>query len=145
MRNGLRWICAAVAVGLLLIPVVALTTSLEDAEAFIGNIGARAMVNNGHTYYDKGRYDNAIAAYDLAIRLRPGFARASYALGKILSKQRRYKEAVRAFNQALRGEPYLEVINYDLLDAEKAQRQTGGAIVPGGSQRALSSSNAARH
>jgi len=51
------------------------------------------------------RYEEALAAYEQAIRLDPNFARAYNGKGLTLNSLKRYEEAIAAFEQAIRLDP----------------------------------------
>jgi tetratricopeptide (TPR) repeat protein len=64
-------------------------------------------------YFSKGkvlvkleRYDEAIEAFDLAIKYKPDFAKAYYNKGNTLSRYlNRYQEAIDAFDLAIKYDP----------------------------------------
>jgi len=66
-------------------------------------------------YSKLGKLDKAIADFDQAIELWPGFADAYYNRGIIYFELGRYDEALRDFNQA----EYLFSDEQDKLKAEK--------------------------
>ena len=62
---------------------------------------------NGMAFADQGLYDEAIRAYDKAIRLNPSLARAWAAKGQALEIQGKESDAFRAFDEAIRLDKHL--------------------------------------
>ena len=56
---------------------------------------------------DQGKYDEAIKAYDEAIRLDPKYADAWNNKGTALNNQGKYDEAIKAYDEAIRLDPKL--------------------------------------
>ena len=68
--------------------------------------------NLGSALNELGKYDEAIAHYNEALRLRPNFAEPHYNLGTALAQQGKLKEAISHYTEALRIEPgYAEACN----------------------------------
>lgn len=61
--------------------------------------------NRGNTYQDKGDYRRAIPEYDIAIRLRPGYAEAWFARGRARFALGEFADAVMDFAQSLKLDP----------------------------------------
>jgi tetratricopeptide (TPR) repeat protein len=61
--------------------------------------------NKGKTLYRLGEYDEAIKAFDEAIRLDPNYAKAWNNKGIVLKNQGKYDEAIKAFDEAIRLDP----------------------------------------
>ena len=55
----------------------------------------------------QGKYDEAIKAYDEAIRLDPNLAMAWSNKGNALTGQGKYDEAMKAYDEAIRLDPNL--------------------------------------
>jgi tetratricopeptide (TPR) repeat protein len=62
-------------------------------------------LNEGTALYNLKRYDEAIAAYEQAIRLGPNYASAYYGKGLALYNLKHYDEAIAAYEQAIRLDP----------------------------------------
>ena len=62
-------------------------------------------LQEGNAYSQAQRYEEALAAYEQAIRLDPNYARSYLNKGEALSQLRRYSEALAAFEQAIRLDP----------------------------------------
>ena len=61
--------------------------------------------NLGSALNELGKYDEAIAHYTEALRIRPNFAEPHYNLGTALARQGKLKEAISHYTEALRIEP----------------------------------------
>jgi TonB family protein len=61
--------------------------------------------NQGDEFYDQGKYDEAVAAYQQAINLKPNYAEAYLNLGDAYSALQRNEEALAAYKKALRFKP----------------------------------------
>ena len=59
----------------------------------------------GNTLRALDKYEEALTAYDQALRLDPTYAVAWYNKGRVLHDLRRYEEALTAYDQALRLDP----------------------------------------
>ncbi len=59
----------------------------------------------GNKHCELGRYAEAIAAFDEAIRQRPDFAEAYGNCGLVYYDLRRYEEAIAGFDEAVRLQP----------------------------------------
>ncbi len=66
---------------------------------------ARVWFNKGRALDDLGEYDEAIEAYDEAIRLNPNYAKAWFNKGLSLDDLGKYDEAVKAYDEAIRLDP----------------------------------------
>src|SRR5262249_15585352 len=61
--------------------------------------------NLGRALSDSGRQDEALAAYDQAVKLKPDFAEAFTNRGYVLHALRRYDEALASYDRALALKP----------------------------------------
>ena len=68
---------------------------------------AQEWFKEGNALDNLKRYEEAIAAYDQAIRLNPNYAVAYNNKGLALHNLKRYEEAIAAYDQAIRLEPKL--------------------------------------
>ena len=68
---------------------------------------AELLNNRGAILQQLGRYDEALASYDKAIVLKPGYASAHHNRASTLKKLNRYDEALAAFDQAIALKPDL--------------------------------------
>jgi tetratricopeptide (TPR) repeat protein len=66
---------------------------------------ATDWINKGHDLYMQGKYDEAIKAYDEAIKLDPKYDAAWNNKGIALSLQGKYDEAIKAYDEAIRLDP----------------------------------------
>src|SRR5439155_1269934 len=62
-------------------------------------------LDEGYAFHNLKCYEEALAAYEQAIRLDPNYAMAYYNKGFVLSSRSRYEEALTAFEQTLRLDP----------------------------------------
>ena len=84
---------------LYLLPIFTLIISYQIA---LGeNLTAEAWYKKGLTFNESGRYEDAINAFDKAIRLKPDDAETWNDKGIALAKLKRYKEALYAFDEAI--------------------------------------------
>lgn len=70
--------------------------------------------NQGNAYKDQGRVKEAIASYQKAVSLAPGFAAAHVNLGSALAQQDRHAEACLSLRKALALEPELPAAWFNL-------------------------------
>ena len=85
---------------------------------------AAAWLNKGNALYNQGKQDEAIKAYDEAIRLDPKLAETWNNKGEALSKQGKYDEAIQALDKATQLKPdYANAYNNKGI-ALKALRRT---------------------
>jgi protein O-mannosyl-transferase len=105
------------------------TTYWRDSESLFRHAAALypenhlARHNLGDALERKGRIDEAMAQYYLAIRIRPGFARAHYNLGNIFASQGREEEALYHYTRAAENFPrFFEALhNAGVLLAESGR------------------------
>ncbi len=74
-------------------------------KVLMGLNDSSALVDLADSYRDLKRYEEALAAYDQAIRLDPNYAGAYNGRGIALGELKRYEEALAAFDQAIRLAP----------------------------------------
>jgi tetratricopeptide (TPR) repeat protein len=58
--------------------------------------------DEGKNHYEAGRYEEALVAYEEALRLNPKFSHAYYGKGNTLYHLQRFQESLLAYEQALR-------------------------------------------
>ncbi len=107
--------------GVLLLPVlVLLALGLSAFPAGAAPLTAGDWYNEGVNYTNQGRYDGAINAFNQAITLNPGYARASFAKGQVLATIGMHSEAIVAYEMAIARDPGLAAVveNY-LATSEK--------------------------
>ena len=77
---------------------------LEDAKEEVRKNpdDADAHDNLGYTYYELGKYKEAIESCKQAIRIDPDFANAHNNLGIAYHELGKYKEAIESYKQAIR-------------------------------------------
>ncbi len=61
--------------------------------------------NRGALLQQMHRYDEALACYGRAIKLKPGYANAHYNQGTVLKRMNRYRDALASFDKALALKP----------------------------------------
>jgi tetratricopeptide (TPR) repeat protein len=82
-------------------------------------------LEEGSALYNLKRYEEAIAAYDQAIRLDPNSAMAYNNKGFALYNLKRYKEAIAAYDQAIRLDPNYALAYYNKgLALERLRKKT---------------------
>ena len=70
-------------------------------------------INEGHTRYKAGHYEEALAAYAQALRLDPSSATIYNNMGFLLELMQRYPEALRSYEQAIELEPGESLFYYN--------------------------------
>ncbi len=84
--------------------------------------------NLGNALDSKGQTGEAIAQYQEAVRLRPGYAKAHNNLGAALDRQGQTDEAIRQYQEAVRLRPGYAKARNNLRAALDRQGQTDEAI-----------------
>ena len=70
-----------------------------------GQTTSNDWLNKGNSLADQSKYDEALKAYDEAIRLDPNYAAAWNNKGNSLADQSKYDEALKAYDEAIRLDP----------------------------------------
>ncbi|HEY9747054.1 MAG TPA: tetratricopeptide repeat protein [Allocoleopsis sp.] len=70
-------------------------------------VQATDLLEQGFSLRAAGQVPEALAAFDRAIDLKPGYAEAYTAKGALLAKQGQDAEAIAAFGQAIEADPQL--------------------------------------
>ncbi len=89
---------------------------------------ATARYENGNTLYEQGRFNDAIAAYREAIRLKPDYSEAHNNLAVTLQALGRTDEAIAAYREAVRLQPDYATAWSNLGGALQQQGNLNGAI-----------------
>ena len=84
--------------------------------------------NLGSALNELGKYDEAIAHYTEALRIRPNFAEPHYNLGTALVRQGKLKEAISHYTEALRIEPGHAEASNNLGEVLRQQERYDEAI-----------------
>ena len=70
---------------------------------------ATELYQQGNTLYDLQRYQDALAIYDRAVKIRPNYAQGWYGRGNTLLALKQYQESLSAYDKAIQIQPdYLE-------------------------------------
>jgi len=77
----------------------------------LGSSDANLYSDRGLVWYAKGRYDQAIADFDRAIKIDPDFASAYIDRGIILHRKSEFNLAFAAVNQAIHVDPKIFDVN----------------------------------
>lgn len=70
--------------------------------------------NLGVTHHKSGRYEDAIAAFEEAVRMKPDDASAYYNLGVVYHKSERHEDAIESYGQAIHINPLYSEAYYNL-------------------------------
>ena len=73
-----------------------------------------AYNNYGNALTALGRFDEALAAFDRSLNLRPRYARADYNRGYLLDQLRRFDDAKRSYRQAIECQPDFATPHYQI-------------------------------
>lgn len=65
----------------------------------------KAHVNLGSVYFEMGQVDNAIAEYEIALRMKDKYADAHFYLGEAYKKQGKTDQAIDEFKKATKYDP----------------------------------------
>jgi len=91
-------------------------------------LSAADHIDLGLDYLDQGQFDEAIAAFEAAIRLDPDDALAHYNLGRIYYLQDQMEQAAAAFEEAIQIDPEMAEAHTNLGAVYRAQGKTEEAI-----------------
>lgn len=92
-------------VGLIGITILASTYAVNT----FNSANATDLYNRGNTLYNLSRFEEALAAYDRAITLRPDYAEVWQEKAKTLYELKKYRESQLAYDRAIELKPeYLE-------------------------------------
>ncbi len=73
---------------------------------------AEALSNRGVTLRELKRFEEALASYDRALKMRPDFAKALSNRGTTLHELKRFEEALASYDRALKVQPdYAEALS----------------------------------
>lgn len=84
--------------------------------------------NLGRELAEKGRFDEAIAEYNAALRIKPAYATALTNLGAALAKSGKKEDAIRSYTEALRIKPDLPEAHLNLGATLAAEGKSAEAI-----------------
>jgi tetratricopeptide (TPR) repeat protein len=97
------------------VPINGCTAVIQTGRQVLQNL-ATAYNNRGVAYRVTGKYmgdlDRAVADYDQAIRLKPGYLAAFYNRGLALADKHQYEKAIADFTTVLRTDPRNPTILY---------------------------------
>lgn len=75
----------------------------------INSVNATELYKKANTFYELQRYQDALSAFEKAVKIRPDYAEAWNGQGSTLSKLKEYKAALTAYDRAIQIQPdYLE-------------------------------------
>ncbi|MGB3265175.1 MAG: serine/threonine-protein kinase, partial [Microcoleus sp.] len=87
---------------------IAILASIYGVNTF-NSANATDLYNRGNTLYNLSRFEEALAAYDRAISLRPDYAEVWQEKAKTLYELKKYQESQSAYDKAIELKPeYLE-------------------------------------
>lgn len=84
-----------------------LKKSLKNWDEENGDEEIHAQVHNalGYSYFNLDRFEDAIKEYKKAVEMQPGYLTAWNNLGDVLEKQKRYSDALQAYQEVLGLDP----------------------------------------
>ena len=90
----------------------------------------KAWIQLGHVYFDTGKYDKAINAYEKALKLNPSNADVLTDLGIMYRRSGQFRKAIEKFDKAVAVDPNHQnarlnkgiVLMHDLSDSDGAIR-----------------------
>ena len=98
-----RWFLIAPLLVALFVVVTSPVVSL--AGELISQKSVYAAMDLGLIYHSQGKYDEAIASYKEAIRIRPDYTNAYYGLGMTYKSLGQYQDAIASYKEAIRIKP----------------------------------------
>ena len=96
------WIFAGV-LSLLLISLGIVTTIF--VRHWLNSANANDLYNQGNTFYQLNRYEEALQVYNQALQIRPDYGEAWKRKGDALQELKRYRESLEAYEQAIQIQP----------------------------------------
>ena len=101
-----------------------------EAEVINNPQNTNAWIQLGHVYFDTGKYDKAINAYEKALKLNPSNADVLTDLGIMYRRSGQFRKAIEKFDKAVAVDPNHQnarlnkgiVLMHDLSDSDGAIR-----------------------
>lgn len=90
------------------------TLALAASAAVTPSAAARAWFEKGEKALEAQKYDEAVAAYQEALKATPGYAAAMNGLGSALFKQKKQEEAIAQFKAATEADPGFKLAWFNL-------------------------------
>lgn len=84
------------------------------------SLSAKQYINDAINHYKEHCYQEALHAFERAIRIDPHNVKAHHGRGIVLMQMKEYEKAVEAFEQALNLAPKVAKIREDMAGAKKA-------------------------
>ena len=108
---------------------------LEPLETILPKPDANIYCNQGESFLNDGRYDEALAVFQKAIDIKPDYARAYFGRGHVYRRTKRYVNAIIAFQQAIKlksnykeAHHGLGVAYFESKDNSKAEAAANAAL-----------------
>jgi len=132
-RGGLA-LCSLLAAGLFVATWQRNETYLSDESIWADTVGRcpdndRAHFNLGTALTREGRTADAIAQYEIALRLNPDLPEVHFNLGNALMREGRTADAVAEYEFALRLDPKHPVVHFNLATALIREGRIAEAVV----------------
>lgn len=90
------------------------TTALAASAAVTPSAAAKASFEKGEKALEAQKFDDAVAAYQDALKATPGYAAAMNGLGSALFKQKKQDEAIAQFKAATEADPGFKLAWFNL-------------------------------
>ncbi len=97
-----------------MISLLVLTSGLALAAPVVPSSAARAAFERGEKALEGGTYDQAVKAYEEALKATPGYAAAMNGMGSALFKLNKRDEAIAQFKAATEADPGLKLAWFNL-------------------------------